>query len=62
MMFAGDDWSEDWDYDVRAPWVIGTGYGAIEPQQDVIDALYAVVEEVTGKAVARPTPRRIGFY
>lgn len=61
-MFAGDDWSENWNYDARTPWTTGTGYGSIEHQPDVVDALHAVVEEVTGKPVVRPVSRPIGFY
>lgn len=65
MVFAGDDWSENWNYDPRTPrtpWTVGTGYGSTEPEPDVVDALHAVVEEVTGKPVAKPPRRPIGFF
>ncbi|MDN7751753.1 hypothetical protein [Burkholderia gladioli] len=61
-MFESDDWAENWDYDPRTPWSIGTGHGSIEQHRDVIDELHAVVQEVTGKPVAKPPARRIGFY
>lgn len=33
----------------------------VMPADDVIERLHRVVEEVTRKPVAPPTPRRIGF-
>lgn len=40
------------------------GYASTLPtdaQEDVIEELHKVVEEVTGKPVDKPPPRRIGF-
>jgi len=33
----------------------------VDEEDDVVARLHAVVEEVTGKPVAKPEPRRIGF-
>ncbi|MDD1789078.1 hypothetical protein [Burkholderia gladioli] len=61
-MFEHDFWSPNWEYDRSTPWMGGTGYGSIKPTDDVIDALHAVVEEITGKPVERAPARRIGFF
>lgn len=53
------NWDDYWE---PSPWGFGSA-GAIDgyaPDRDIIGELHAVVEEITGKPVAKPK-RRIGF-
>jgi hypothetical protein len=52
----------DDDFYEATPWMIGSCYQVSgDPKFDVIEELYKVVEEVTGKPVLRPR-NKIGFY
>lgn len=61
-MFAGDDWSDNWNYAPTVPWGQGSGSGSIEEERTIVDDLHDVVREVTGRPVEKPEPRKIGFY
>jgi hypothetical protein len=54
-----DDWGEFW-----TPWATGSAHAISDrtPEESVIDQLHKVIEEVTGKPVEQPAPRKIGFY
>jgi hypothetical protein len=53
---------DDDDFYEATPWMIGSCYQVSgDPKSDVIEELYKVVEEVTGKPVLRPR-NKIGFY
>lgn len=62
MTFAHDDWAENWTYEPGS--IQGTGaahsVSSEPPDHDPVADLHSVVEEITGKPVAKPA-RRIGF-
>lgn len=51
------------DYYEPTPWGFGSAHSISSdaPESDVIADLHKVVEEVTGKPVQKPEPRRMGF-
>lgn len=56
---TGDDFDE-WSYPLHMMGYAST-LPAEEDAHDPVVDLHNVVEEITGRAVAKPEPRRIGF-